>query len=730
MVLFIRLPTILMQFRTPLVLALSLWVDAAANMAVAAEDPIGQFEQEVRPILEEHCFECHGPDKQKGGLRLDLKSGMLEGGDSGEPVVIPGKSNDSPLVKIVSTSDPHERMPPKGEPLKAEQILVLKKWIEQGAHFPDLKVANQEPALVTKGMVITDHDREFWAFQRPHRHAPKLSAESAWPRQPIDRFIIARLQGRGVEPSEEAPREALLRRVTFDLTGLPPTPDELSGFLSDQRTESYERAVERLLASPRFGERMASLWLPLARYGEDQAHQVGDDTKFFYPNAHFYRAWVIDAFNRDLPYDQFVQLQLAADRLPCAAPEDLAALGFLGLGPKYYNRNRLEVMADEWEDRVDTVTRALLGLTVACARCHDHKFDPIPTRDYYALAGVFASTRMVNKTPAGQVEKEGAKASEMTPSTLHIVEDGEVQSLNVFVRGNVTRKGESAPRRFLTVLTSQATEFPADCSGRFELSEAIASRENPLTARVFVNRVWGLLFGNPLVTTPSNFGNSGARPSYPELLDDLAVRFMEQGWSVKSLVKELVLSSTYRQTSNSSPEKKASDPDNELLGRMNRRRLSVEQWRDAVLATSGELVESLGARSQELDDSHNNQRTVYARVSRLKLNDLLMQWDYPDANVHAERRSVTVTPIQKLFVLNSAFMQHQANAFAARLQGTEEADGDRISLAYRLLFAREPESEERALALNFLRKPNSSQMSRWDQLAQLLLASNEMLYVD
>jgi hypothetical protein len=367
-----------MQIRILLALALP--------VGVVAEDPIAQFEREVRPILEERCFECHGPDKQKGGLRLDLKSGMLEGGDSGEPVVLPGKVDESPLVKFVSTADPHERMPPKGEPLKPEQILVLRNWIERGAHFPESKEKHQETEPLMKGMIVTDHDREFWAFQKPQHHEPKLASDSSWPRQPIDRFILGRLQERGIQPSEEASRETLLRRVTFDLTGLPPTPEELDGFLSDQSPDAYDETVKRLLASPRFGERMASHWLPLARYGEDQAHQVGDDTAFFYPNAYRYRAWVIGAFNRDVPYDRFLQLQLAG-RSPVFRVGRSPALGFLGLGPKYYNRGRIEVMADEWEDRVDTMSRAMLGLTVACARCHDHKFDPIPTRDYYALAG-------------------------------------------------------------------------------------------------------------------------------------------------------------------------------------------------------------------------------------------------------------------------------------------------------------------------------------------------------
>ncbi|MHA3774011.1 PSD1 and planctomycete cytochrome C domain-containing protein [Verrucomicrobiota bacterium sgz303538] len=716
-----------MHSRTMLALASFLLLGATVW---AVEDPVTQFDREVRPILEERCFECHGPEKQKGGLRLDQKSGLFGGGDSGEPAVLPGKSADSPLMKFILSTDPNEKMPPKGERLKPEQVLALRQWIDHGAHLPTVNQESQEAAPVAKGMQVTDRDREFWSFQPPQRHQPKLEGAPEWPQQPLDRFILARLQQKNLEPSVEAPRSVLLRRVTFDLTGLPPTPEEVDEFVADTSPGGYERLVERLLASPHFGERMASLWLPLARYAEDQAHQVGDDTKFFYPNAHLYRAWVIGAFNRDLPYDRFLQLQLAADRLPSSAPGDLAALGFLGLGPKYYNRNRLEVMADEWEDRVDTVSRTMLGLTVACARCHDHKFDPIPTRDYYALAGVFASTRMVNKTADGRVEKGDTKADKMDPATLHIVEDGDVQYLHVFVRGNVERKGELAPRRFLNVLTHGEPAVFTDGSGRRELAEAIASRQNPLTARVFVNRVWALFFGRPLVSTPSNFGNSGAQPSHPELLDDLAVRFMDGGWSVKSLVREIVLSATYRQSSLASGSKAAIDPANELLWRMNRRRLSVEQWRDAVLSTAGELEETIGAKSQDLDAPNNHLRTVYARISRLKLNDVLMQWDYPDANVHAEKRSVTITPIQKLFVLNSAFMQRYATALADRVLGTAESDEDRLRLIYRLLYAREPNSSECSLALDFLQRPGASDMSRWEQYAQALLASNEMLYVD
>jgi hypothetical protein len=570
-------------------------------------------------------------------------------------------------------------------------------------------------------------ERQFWAFQSPRAHAPPTVRNPRWARQPVDFFVLARLEAAGVRPTIEADRRTLIRRLTLDLTGLPPTIEEVQSFVADRRIDSLDRLVDRLLASPRFGERLASLWLPLARYAEDQAHQVGDDTKLFYPNAWRYREWIINAFNQDLPYDQFLKLQLAADRLEGTNSPNLAALGLLGLGPKYYDRGRLSVMADEWEDRVDTVSRTMLGLTVACARCHDHKFEPITARDYYALAGVFASTRMVNRRPDGAPEKD-IEATNMSPATVHIVLDSDQpRDLPVYVRGNVERQGPTAERGFLQVLSHGDQSIFKEGSGRKELAEAIGHRANPLTARVMVNRLWGHFFGRPLVATPSNFGHSGLTPSHPELLDDLSVRFMNQGWSVKRLVRELVLSATYRQNC-SSPESEA-DPDNEWLGRMNRRRLSVEQWRDSVLALTGEL-DPVGGRSLELDDPQNRRRTVYARISRLKLNDLLMQMDYPDANVHAEQRSATTTAIQKLFVLNSPWILARARALAAHIGPPATPAVPPIDRLYHHLFNRSPASEEIALATEFLQRPSTGSLSRWEQYCQLLLASNEMLYVD
>ncbi len=576
-------------------------------------------------------------------------------------------------------------------------------------------------------------ERQFWSFQKPTAPRRPEIKNQRWPRQEFDYFILSRLEAKRLTPAAEAEKRTLIRRVTLDLTGLPPAPEEVSTFLKDKRRDAYERFVDRLLASPRFGERMASLWLPLARYAEDQAHQVGSDTKFFYPNAYKYRDWIIAAFNRDLPYDEFIRLQLAADKL--GSTNDLPALGFIGLGPKYYNRGRLEVMADEWEDRVDTVTRTFLGLTVACARCHDHKFDPITREDYYGLAGVFASTKMVNKSASGVAAKEDNSEKDtkakVDPTVLHIVEDdSSPHDLNVFIRGNVQRKGNIAPRQFIRVLATETAVAFTNGSGRIDLAAAIASPENPLTARVMVNRVWGMFFGKGIVDTPSNFGHSGQPPSDQTLLDFLATHFMRQGWSVKTLAREIVLSSTYRQQARFNAKNAAVDSANESLWRMNRRRLSIEQWRDSLLFVSGELDSSSGP-SLELDATNNFRRTVHARVSRLQLNGTLMQFDYPDANVHAEKRAATTTAMQKLFALNSPFMIDRAKALAKRVTLSPKAgESERVEQVYALLFAREPEREEMKLALDFLRESESTGMTRWEQYAQMLLASNEMLYVD
>ena len=572
--------------------------------------------------------------------------------------------------------------------------------------------------------------QDHWAFQVPERRPLPETHSNDWARNRVDQFVLQRLEQAELQPNEAADRRTLIRRVTFDLIGLPPTPEEVAAFVADSSPHAYEQLVDRLLSSPHFGERWARLWLDIARYAEDQAHIVGDDRSLTYPNAYLYRDWIINAFNDDLPYDQFVMDQLAADLMHPDSQDRHAALGFLGLGPKYYRRNSPEVMADEWEDRVDTVTRGLMGLTVACARCHDHKFDPIPTEDYYALAGVFASTEMVNQPLTADVELDEKKQTKEPDDAMHIVREGAAKDLHVFIRGDVNSEGELVPRRFLTALSRDDPVRFERGSGRLELAQAITDRENPLTARVFVNRIWGQVFGKPLVGTPSNFGSLGEEPTHPELLDDLSVRFVEAGWSVKWLLRELVSSATYRQSSLSSPEKLQRDPENQLLSRMHRRRLAVEPWRDAVLAVSGQLERSLGGKSIEPQDPAERRRTVYSEASRLQLNPMLAVFDYPDPNTHSERRVPTTTPLQKLFVLNSPFMVQQAGAFARRLQHADLPDNAaRIHLGYRLAFSREPTDEELRLAEQFLTAGGETD-AVWEQYAQILLATNEMLIID
>ena len=467
-----------------------------------------------------------------------------------------------------------------------------------------------------------------------------------------------------------------MRRATFDLTGLPPTADELGAFLADPSAGAFARVVERLLASPHYGERWARHWLDVARYGEDQAHTFQARK---YPDAFRYRDWVVKAFNQDMPYDRFVMEQIAGDLLdgPDRA-ERLAALGFFALGPVYYGK----AVADELDDRLDTLSRGFLGLTVACARCHDHKFDPIPARDYYALAGVFASTdyKEYVLTSAGTIDDKAVSEptdkakkqgkSEPRKPVLHSLSEGaKIANLHVHLRGNPATLGEEAPRHFLSILAGDHPTLFTKGSGRLELAQAIANRKNPLTARVLVNRIWMHHFGRGIVATPSNLGAMGERPTHPELLDYLANQFMANGWSIKALHREIMLSAAYQRSSQYELENARRDPDNRWLWRMSRRRLQVEAFRDGLLAVAGNLDFRIGGPALDLSSDNNFRRTLYGAVSRHNLDPLLRLFDFPDANLTNDRRAVTTVPLQQLFVLNSEFIIRQASALAARAPG-------------------------------------------------------------
>jgi hypothetical protein len=424
-----------------------------------------------------------------------------------------------------------------------------------------------------------------------------------------------------VKPTPDADRRTLLRRVTYDLTGLPPTPAEIEAFLADDAPDAFARVVDRLLNSPHYGERWARHWLDVARYGEDQAHTFQARK---YPEGFRYRDWLVQAFNEDLPYDEFIVQQIAGDLV--GDPQDkqrLAALGFFALGPVYYGDSK---KLDQMDDRIDTLCRGFLGLTVACARCHDHKYDPISSQDYYALASIVASSEYVEVPLVSEEEVKAAAAAlsdddkkkKVKPKfpLVHAIKDAATPVvMRIHVRGSPDNLGEEAPRRFLTILDRQQTPFTQG-SGRLELARAIASPKNPLTARVMVNRIWQHHFGKGLVRTASNFGALGEPPAHPELLDHLTTRFIQSGWSMKWLHREIMLSAAYQQSSRVDERVIEVDPENRLLWRMNRRRLEVEAWRDAMLAVAGTLDLTLAGPSRELADANNRRRTLYGFVSR------------------------------------------------------------------------------------------------------------------
>ncbi len=867
----------------------------AASEPIAADERAAAefFEKKIRPLLAKHCYECHAHDKagDSGQLAVDSRAALLEGGDRG-PIIVAGKPDESLLLKAVKYGDPKLQMPPEGK-LPDVEIELLTKWIADGAFVPEYGVAAQ-----SRGREIDwTKARQFWSVRSLERVAiPELRSASC--DSPLDSFIVSKLHENGLAPSATADKRTLIRRLAFDLIGLPPSPDEVAEFLADERPDAYERLVDRLLTSPHFGERWARYWLDLARYVDDTP-----DWQKTTEQAWLYRDWVVRAFNEDRPYDEFVKLQLAADVMPETAPEDYAALGFVGLSPQYWKELKLApsvievIVADEWDERLDAVSRTFLGLTVACARCHDHKFDPITTRDYYALAGVFASTDLSDRAllpsplaeqvrearhkvdalkeslkkvkdkaseDAKKIEQQIADIRTATPSidspmaptieeaSVFVMPDGpdatkldirkrQPRDLPVFRRGNPSNPGEIVPRRFLELFShrggnarrmdassvrdtavtdgrgvhptvdsgSVASEQPRRFqhgSGRGELADAIIHDAQALTARVIANRIWSHHFGRGLVRTPSDFGLQGERPSHPELLDwlsaELAFGFVPsppssgerarvrgpngepaspllsaeertphpnplpskargegtgeesltrspQGrgegtgnWSLKRLHRQLVTSATYRQSSRvtraalpAPSSALALDPDNHLLWRMNRRRLDIEPWRDAMLAVAGNLNDALGGPALSLDLPTNGRRTLYGKIGREEQHDILRTFDFPPPTSHSPARDLTTTPLQQLFVLNSSFVTGQSETLVARLNAetVDASPRERLVRCYLLLFQRDPRNEELQLGERFLSDPTTGgavDPNRWRLYIQSLLGLNEFLFVD
>ena len=740
------------------------------------------FEKKIRPVLVEHCYECHSAKAKEieAGLVLDTRAGLLEGG-----AVVAGNAEASLLIQAIRYGD--LEMPPDGK-LSEKVIADFVKWVKMGTPT----AADDAAPTVREAEIDWAEARRFWSFQPIGDPAPPEVQDASWPKSSIDYFVLAKLEQRGLRPVESADKRTLLRRATFDLIGLPPTIDQIDVFLNDDSPGAFARAVDRLLDSPHYGERWARHWLDVARYGEDQAHSFKPR---LYPSGFRYRDWVVGALNEDMPYDRFIMEQIAGDLLdgPGRA-ERLPALGFFALGPVYYGD---KLKFDQLDDRIDTLTRAFLGLTVACARCHDHKYDPIPTEDYYSLAGIFASSEYteaplvpqkvvdrynqaqsaikaeqekidqflqaeaarlkVSKEKKEQVERklsgeakqqlaslrsELERLKSLSPAmypVAHSLKEGSnLRNLQVNIRGNPKTPGKESPRRFLAILSEDGAAPFSSGSGRLELAKCIATPDNPLTARVAVNRVWQHHFGAGLVGTTSNFGARGQRPSHPLLLDHLASRFIAQGWSLKTLHRDLMLSATYRLSSRYDGANFQRDPQNKQLWRMNRRRLEVEAWRDAMLAVSGSLDRSLGGESADLASSDNKRRTLYGKISRHDLDSLLRLFDFPDPNITAGVRSETVVPLQQLFVLNSDFLHHRAKALVARLTaGNSVGDAEQLHRAYMLVYGRSPTEREIERGLAFLGdSPPDAEgsaetvFSQWQQYAQALLSANEFMYLD
>ena len=920
-----------------LIVALTAWAQDPATPSAPSPEGIEFFETSIRPILAEHCVECHGPEKQKSGLRLDTREDFFKGGDSGV-VVHPGNAGASLMLHALR-QDGELKMPPAGK-LDDAVIAAVEQWIVLGAPWPE----GGNTPIVPKAMPdrIADARAKHWAFQPVAAPPVPAVQQQVVVANPIDAFVQAKLEANGLTLSPRADAHTLLRRLSFGVEGLAPSPERVQQFLQDSSPEAYARLVEELLASPRYGERWGRYWLDLARYADTKGYVFMEDRN--YPYSYTYRDYVIRAFNEDLPFDQFIRHQLAADQMDLGEDKrPLAGLGFLTLGRRFINN-----IHDITDDRIDVVTRGLLGLTVSCARCHDHKYDPVSAEDYYALYGVFRSASEPAELPVIQQRAEDdpqyidyktqlaekqkvyddylnekhiellshareklaeyvtagfdardmddealralardralrwplvqrwrdrmkaakevqppdaiwgplwafaalptegfeAAAAELggriaanadpaapynsvltaafrdaAPKTLAeaveryarvfvetenawknliasetqiaqqrgtsptlsaalpdparealrqliygpgsppnmtsdeliatgdvplrdglsarrnailavkathpgrpdcaqvMVDNAEPFNPYVFLRGKPSDKGPEVPRRFLSVLAGDTPKPFEKGSGRLELADAIVARDNPLTARVLVNRVWAYHFGKPLVASPSDFGVRSDPPTHPELLDFLANYLMENQWSIKALQRLILTSDTYQQASADVAEALALDPENRLLWRQNRKRLDFEGLRDSLLLASGGLDLNMGGPAVDITTPpFAKRRTVYSFIDRQNLPGVFRTFDFASPDAHSPRRYLTTVPQQALFMMNSPFVVEQARALAARPEVAQAPDlASRVRTLYTVAFQREPAPEEAALGERFLSeaKTEAPQPSAW-----------------
>ena len=786
--------------------ALALTAMSKANERDKPSDAqIEFFEKKIRPILVENCYVCHSEHhKEAGGLRVDDYKAITIAGRNGQAVV-PGNSAKSILIQRVTHPDDSKTMPPDHR-LSEPQITDLKSWIDDGAAWPPLVIPKGLDQTLEPGEVPHSELKEsHWAWQPLSKVvAPELASGSfgsAWAKTDVDKFVAAKLEENKLSPVDDASKSVLLRRITYDLTGLPPTQEEVYSFLLDESPKAFENVVDKLLESPAYGERWGRHWLDVARYGES----TGSARNLPYPHAWRYRDYVIDSFNRDKPFDKFIQEQIAGDLLPASSlgekREQLTATGFLAIGVKDVNqRFKVRYDMDNVDEQIDTVSRSVLGLTVGCARCHDHKFDPIATRDYYAIAGIFASTELCDslrnqmggaglayyvparlialsdkvsmesdaelqlKIDAKKAEFEAARATftgirdsvkqkdrgeehakklqqarqamqrkqaelvaltdpaKSGPVAIGVRDAKTVGDTEIRIRGEAEKLGPVVPRGFLALLDKTPSRpIEEGRSGRYELAKWLTDKSNPLTSRVAVNRVWQHLFADGLVRTVDNFGSTGDVPSHPELLDFLANKFVDEGWSIKKLVRYLVLTRTYQLSSNSQEQAVAADPANRLLWRHSPRRLEAEEIRDSILAVAGKLdrkrPEGSSAKDLPVIEIRNNGpeakelltaaglstlRSVYLPLVRGIVPNALEVFDFAEQGLVTGKRTNTTVAPQALFLLNDTFVRKNSLVFADNLRNKEESLVQQVTHAYRLVLHRQPTSDEIRKATGFV----------------------------
>ncbi|WP_231742175.1 PSD1 and planctomycete cytochrome C domain-containing protein [Stieleria varia] len=721
------------------------------------DEQLAFFEQSVRPLLAKHCYECHSSQSEElqGGLLVDSRPTLRRGGDNG-PAIVPGDADHSLLIRAVRY-EPGMEMPPD-EKLSDAEIDVLQRWVNMGAPDP-----RTEATRYVRRKFDVDKARQFWSLRPLTDPTVPQPKDQTWSRNEIDRFIAVEREQAKLQPVADADKHTLIRRATYDLIGLPPSPDEERAFADDDSPDAFAKVIDRLLDSPHYGERWGRHWMDLVRY----ADTAGDNSDYPIPQAYLYRNYIIDSINADKPYDQFLREQIAGDLLPAETDEQrneqTIATGYLAISRRFGSVIDNYPQHLTIEDSLDNIGRTMLAMTITCARCHDHKFDPISQDDYYGLYGIFQSTQYpfpgieLDKKPRDFVPLvENGRPSD---KLVYAMAEGSVEDAAVHLRGDPDKTGDVVPRRFLEVLGGQLLNGDElKQSGRLQLANWLTAPENPLTARVMVNRMWQYHFGSGLVKTSNDFGIRGTPPTHPELLDWLASRFIDDGWSMKKMHRRMMLSRTYQLSSRGASNTAATrqDPNNDLRWRFDRQQLDAESLRDTMMLLSGELELQMPRTPHPFpptekwqftqhhpfrDSYDSNKRSVYLMMARLNARPFFTTFDGADQNACTAVRDSSVTTLQSLYLMNDEFVHDQAGKIASRLLESSDDRDERLTYAFELTFGRPPRSSERQNASEWLSSidevfasgkvsPEKRESEIWTALVRSLLRTNEFLYVD